>query len=201
MSVGVSSLRPARVDGAASAQPRWGITGVKPREVSRIYWELLPATEVLVPLQPLQPDGAPVRFHLVFHAFFPGRAGREWSTGLMAWPKGAPERLAVTAQAFPLTFAVPELSLRFNADGRTYDLTPAGGQYRHVGCPIATEDCTPNGVEADMTPDLLRALVTATRVEGSALGTRFVLQPEDRDALAAFARRIGLSPESKRRPS
>lgn len=185
---------PPRHSPAATPQTTWGITKAKPHEVSRIYWELLPATEVLVPLEPVQPDGTPVRFHLVFHAFYPGRAALDRRTGLPEWPKGPPSRLAVTAQAFPLTFVIPELTLRFITGRTTHDLTTPGARYRNVPCLIATDDCTPTGVEADITADLLRTLVRADRVEGRALGTPFILTGADREALTAFARRIELVP-------
>ena len=176
----------------ASPQGGWGVTNAQPHQVSRIYWELLPATEVLVPLQPRKPDGTPVRFHLVFHAFYPGRADRDWQTGLPAWPRGAPARLAVTAQAFPLTFAIPELAIRFTIRGTVHDLTAPGSHYRNVPCSFASETCTPTGVEADLDVDVLRALVRASKVEGTALGTPFALTDTDREALRAFARRVGL---------
>ena len=176
----------------AFSQGGWGVTNAQPHQVSRIYWELLPATEVLVPLQPREPDGTPVRFHLVFHAFYPGRADRDWQTGLPAWPKGAPARLAVTAQAFPLTFAIPELSIRFTIDGAPHDVTAPGGSYRNVPCSFASSACTPTGVEADLAPNVLRALVRARKVEGTALGTRFVLTNMDREALTRFARHVGI---------
>jgi hypothetical protein len=176
----------------ASQQGGWGVTNAQPHQVSRIYWELLPATEVLVPLQPRQLDDTPVRFHLVFHAFYPGRADRDWHTGLPAWPKGAPARLAVTAQAYPLTFAIPELAIRFTVNGARHDLTAPGRSYRNVPCSFASEVCTPTGVEADLDQSLLRALVRASRVEGTALGTPFALTDTDREALTTFARRIGL---------
>ena len=179
--------------GMAFVSPQgWGATNAQPHQVSRIYWELLPATEILVPLQPREPDGAPVRFHLVFHAFYPGKADRDWQTGLPAWPRGAPARLAVTVQAFPLTFAIPELAIRFTIDGKLYDLTMPGRHYRNVPCSFASDTCTPTGVEADLDPDVLRALVRASKVEGAALGTRFVLTNTDRDALRKFARQVGM---------
>lgn len=66
----------------------WGVTKVQPRAVSRIYWDLLQTTEVLVGLIPVDPDGQPLRVNLVFQAFFPGRETRERNTGRPQWPKG-----------------------------------------------------------------------------------------------------------------
>lgn len=171
--------------------PGWGPTGVKPREVSRIYWDLLQTSEVLVRLIPAEPDGRPARVNLVFHAFFPGRETRGWNTGLPEWPKGPPARLTVTAQAFPLTFVIPELSLRLVIDGEATDLTTPG-RYRNIPCLIATDGCAPDGVEADLEPALLRSMVAARVVKGEALGFPIELTQADRSALAEFAARIGL---------
>ena len=66
----------------------WGLTRIQPREVKRIYWELLQTTEVLVRLVPIDPAGEPVRVNLVFQAFFPGRAQRDLYTVLPQWPRG-----------------------------------------------------------------------------------------------------------------
>jgi hypothetical protein len=171
----------------------WGVTRAQPREVKRIYWELQQTMEVLVRLVPVDPDGKPVRVNLVFQAFFPGRAERDWYSGLPQWPKGKPARLAVTAQAFPLTFLIPELSLRLAIDGATVDLTSPRSRYRNVPCLVATDDCVPNGVEADLDPATLRSLIAARSVQGQALGFPIKLTPADQVALADFAARIGLS--------
>jgi hypothetical protein len=170
----------------------WGLTGVKPREVSRIYWDLLQTTEVLVRLIPVGPDGKPLRVNLVFQAFFPGRETREWNTGQPQWPKGPPARLTVTAQAFPLTFVIPELSLRLVIDGTSFDLTTPGSRHRYIPCPITTEDCAPNGVETDLEPRVLVSLVAAQSVQGQALGFPFELAKADMRVLGEFAARIGL---------
>jgi hypothetical protein len=165
----------------------WGIARAQPREVKRIYWELLQTTEVLVRLVPVDPDGKPVRVDLVFQAFFPGRPERIGAA--MQWPKGRPARLTVTAQAFPATFVIPELSLRLVLDGATVDLTGSPGRYRHIlPCP---DGCSPNGIEADLEPAILQSLITARSVEGLALGFPIELRPADQTALADFAARIG----------
>jgi hypothetical protein len=176
----------------------WGVTRVQPREVKRIYWELLPTIEVLVRLVPIDPDGKPVRVNLVFQAFFPGRAQRDPYTGLPQWPKGLPARLVLTAQAFALTFIIPELSLRLVIDGSPVDLTVPGNRFRHIPCLIATDDCAPTGVEADLEPAVLRSLITARVVQGEALGFPIKLTHTDQAVLADFAARIGLPVE---RPS
>jgi hypothetical protein len=174
----------------------WGPTRVQPREVKRIYWELLPATEVLVRFVPIDPDGKPVRINLVFQAFFPGRAPRDLYTGLPQWPKGPPDRLVLTAQAFAMTFVIPELSLRLVIDGATVELTGSGGRYRNIPCLIVTDGCAPNGVEADLEPGVLRSLITARAVQGQALGFPIRFTRADQVVLADFAARIGLPVES-----
>ena len=168
----------------------WGETNAQPHQVSRIYRDLLQTTEVLVLLQPVDPDGKPVRVNLVFQAFFPGRAERDWYSGLPQWPKAPPARLLVTAQAFPMTFIIPELSLRLRIDGVPIDLTRPGRRYRNIPCLIASEDCAPNGVEAELDPSILRSLIAARAVQGHALGFPFELTKADRAALAEFATRL-----------
>jgi hypothetical protein len=170
----------------------WGPARVQPGEVKRIYWELLQTTEVMVRLVPVNADGKPVRVNLVFQAFFPGRADRDPYSGLPQWPKGMPTRLTVTAQAFALTFIVPELSLRLVIDGATVDLTGPGSRYRQIPCPGVTDDCTPNGVEVDLDPAILQSLITARSVEGHALGFPITLTREDQTVLGDFASRISL---------
>jgi len=173
----------------------WGLTRVQPREVKRIYWELLQTTEVLVRLVPIDPDGKPVRVNLVFQAFFPGRAQQDLYTVRPQWPKGPPARLVLTAQAFPMTFVIPELSLRLVIDGATVELTGPGSRYRNIPCLIATDDCAPNGVETDLEPAVLRSLITARAVQGQALGFPIKLTHADQAVLADFAARIGLPVE------
>jgi hypothetical protein len=177
---------------AQTPEPGWGVTGVKPREVSRIYWDLRQTTEVLVRLLPVDPDGRLLRVHLVFHAFFPGRETREWNTGRPAWPKGPPGRLMVTAEVFPLTFAIPELSLRLDLDGKPVDLTAPGTRHRHIPCAIGADGCSPQGIEADLDPVVLVAIAGARSVRGHALGFPFELEQADLDVLGEFADRIGL---------
>ena len=172
----------------------WGVVRSRPREVTRIYWELLKTTEVFVRLTLLDSDGKPVRVNLVFQAFFPGRAERDPYSGLPRWPKGSPARLAITAQAFSMTFVIPELSLRLAIDGAPVELTGPDNQYRNIPCPIAVDDCSSNGVEADLQPAILRSLIAARAVQGRALGFSFKLTPADQAALADFADRIGLPP-------
>ncbi len=172
--------------GQATLQPQ-------PREVRRIDWQLLQTTEVLLRLEPVGPDGEPVRVSLVFHAFFPGRAERDPYSGQPRWPKGPPARLTVTAQAFPLTFVIPKLALQFIVDAATVDLTGSDRNYRNIPCLIAGDDCVPDGVEADLDAAVLRSLIGGRVVRGVALGFPFVLAHADQEALAAFATRIGLS--------
>jgi hypothetical protein len=152
-----------------------------------------------LPLIPVGPDGTPLRVHLVVQAFFPGRETREWNTGRSQWPKGPPARLTITAQAFPLTFSIPELALKLVIDGASVDLTAPGSNYRHIPCPIATEDCRPNGVETELEPRVLTSLIKARSVQGEALGFPFELTTADLDALREFAARIHISAASNRR--
>jgi hypothetical protein len=173
----------------------WGLARVQPREVRRIYWDLLQTTEVLVRLVPIDPEGRPVRTNLVFQAFFPGRAERDPYTGLPQWPKGPPARLVLTAQAFAMTFVIPELSLRLVIDGATVELTGLGSGYRNIPCLMATDDCAPNGVEADLEPAVLQSLITAHAVRGQALGFPIKLTHADQVVLTDFATRIGLAVE------
>jgi len=127
------------------------------RQVRRLYWDLSKTTEVWVRLIPEDPDGRPPVVSLVFQAFFPGRTERDPYSGLPREPTGPPARLAVRAQPLPLT-VVHDLSLRFVIDGRTIELTGPGSRYRNLPCFVATEDCTPNAVEAELEPSILRSL-------------------------------------------
>jgi hypothetical protein len=171
----------------------WGPTRVQPGEVRRIYWELLQTTEVLVRLVPVDADGKPVRVNLVFQAFFPGRAERDPYSGLPQWPKGPPTRLTLTAQAFALTFIIPELSMRLVIDGAAVDLTGPGSRYRNIPCLVTTDDCSPDGIQVDLEPATLRSLITARAVQGQALGFPITLTQADQAVLADFVTRIGLS--------
>jgi hypothetical protein len=94
-----------------------------------------------------------------------------------------------------MTFVIPELSLRLVIDGATVDLTGAGTRYRNIPCLIATDDCAPNGVEADLEPAVLRSLITARAVQGQALGFPIELTHADQVVLADFVARIGLPVE------
>ncbi len=55
-------------------QSGWAFTQAQPREVGRLYWELVPETEIWVRLIPEDPDGRAPLVNLVFRAFYPGRA-------------------------------------------------------------------------------------------------------------------------------
>lgn len=93
---------------------------------------------------------------------------------------------------FATTLVIPELSLRLVIDGTTVELTGPGSRYRHIPCLIATDDCAPNGVEADLEPSVLRSLIMARAVPGQALGFPIELTRADQVVLADFAARIGL---------
>jgi hypothetical protein len=168
----------------------WVMAPAPPREVRRLYWELVETTEVWVRLTPGDPNGAPPLLSLVFQAFFPGRQPREPYSLLPQWPKGAPARLVVRADPFPLT-VVRDLSLRLELDGYTFNLTGPGDRYATF--PPCGDDCTPNAVEAELAPSLLRALIVARTVRGEALGLPIQLVPADQRALSDFSERIGVS--------
>jgi hypothetical protein len=179
--------------GVGRAQPQ-----VPPRDVGRIYWELVPTTEIFVRLIPEDPGGKPPLLYLIFQAFFPGRAQRDPYSGQPRWPSGTPARLVVTAQPFPRT-VIRELSLQLVVDGKTLDLTAPTSRYRNLPCLVASDDCVPNAVEAELDASFLRSLVTARAVEGKALGFPIRLVAADQRALGEFVARIGLSEDALRR--
>jgi hypothetical protein len=171
----------------------WAIVQAPPREVKRLYWDLFQTTEIWLRLIPENPDGKPPLVSLIFQAFFPGRAERNPYSGLPQWPKRAPARLALRAQPLPRT-VIRELSLRLQIDGDTFDLTTPG-RYTNRPCFVATEDCSPNAVEAELEPSILRSLISARTAGGQALGFQVRLTGADQAALADFAARIGISRE------
>jgi hypothetical protein len=158
----------------ALPQSGWALTQAQPRHVGRLYWELVPETEVRVRLIPEDPDGKPPLVNLVLHAFFPGRAERDPRSGLPQWPKGAPARLTISAEPLPST-VIPDLSLQLVIDGRAIDLTGPGSRSRNLPCLLASADCTPNAVKADLDASILRSLITAGSVGGKAPGFRMKL--------------------------
>jgi hypothetical protein len=174
------------------SQSGWALTQAPPREVRRLYWELIPETEIWVRLIPEDPEGKPPLVNLVFHAFYPGRAERDPYTGLPEWPKGAPTRLTVSAEPLPQTL-IRELSLRLVIDGQTIDLTGPNSRHRNLPCLVASEDCTPNAVEAELDASILRSVATARSIAGNALGFPIKLVAADQHAVRAFVTRIGLS--------
>jgi hypothetical protein len=169
----------------------WVVAQGPTREVKRLYWDLFQTTEVWVRLVPEDPNGKPPLLNLVFQAFFPGRAERDPYSGLPRQPKGPPARLVLQAQPFPLTM-IRELSLRLVIDGKTVELTGPASRYRNLPCLVATEDCSPNAVEAELEPTILRSLIAARAVGGQALGFPIKLTEADRLALTEFATRIDL---------
>ena len=174
-------------------QSGWALTGSPPREVRRIYWELVPETEIWVRLIPEDPDGKPPLVNLVFHAFYPGRAERDPNSGLPGWPKeGAPSRLTVSAEPLPLA-VIRELSLQLVIDGETFDLTGPSARYRNLPCLVPSDDCTPNAVEADLEPSILRSLAKARMVGGQALGFPIKLVAADQVAVEVFLARTSLA--------
>lgn len=172
----------------------WTLAPAPAREVKRLYWELFETTEVWVRLTPDDPSGKPPLVNLVFQAVFPGRAQRDPFSGVPQWPRGTPSRLVVRAEPSLLT-VIRNLSLRFVLDGYTFDLTSPGSRYTLLPCGIGSDDCAPNGVEAELHPTLLRALIAARSVDGEALGLPIQLAAADQRALADFATRVGLPPK------
>jgi hypothetical protein len=162
------------------------------REVGRTYWELVRTTEIWVRLMPENIDGTPPLVSLVVRATFPGIPPWDPYAGAPKWPTGQPARLTVTAEPLPRTL-IRELALGLVVDGRTLDLTAPDGRYRNLPCLVASEDCAPNGVEAELEPRDLRSLVTARAVVGKALGFPIRLVPADLRALGDFAARVGLA--------
>ena len=178
---------------AQSPGAGWVMAPAPPREVRRLYWELFETTEVWVRLTPGDSNGAPPLLSLVFQAFFPGRAQREAYSLLPQWPRGAPARLVVRVEPFPLT-AVRDLTLRLELDGYSFDLTGPGSRHAMLSC---GDDCAPNAIEVDIDPSLLRALIAARTIRGEALGFPIQLTPADQRALGDFAARLGLSATRK----
>ncbi len=168
----------------------WKIVESPPREVKRVYWELYETTEVWLRILPEGPQGKPPLINLIFQAHFAGRAKRNPYTGLPQWPKGEPERLAVTAHALPLTLISGAPTLRLVIDGNTIDLTGQDRKFRYLGSPAVT------GVDVEIEPALLESLMTVTTIQGQALGFPIKLSKPDQLALAEFAKRIGLSAEN-----
>jgi hypothetical protein len=145
------------------AQYRWALTQAKPREVGRLYWKLIPETEVWVHVNPEDPEGKPPLVNLVFHAVYPGRAERDPHTGLPQWPKGAPSRLTVGAEPLPMT-VIRELSLRLAIDGTVIDLTGPSSRYRVLPCVTPSSDCVADAVEAELGAPVLRSIVGARHI-------------------------------------
>jgi hypothetical protein len=169
----------------------WAIATGSPREVRHVYWDLFQTTEVWVRLVPEDPQGGPRLLNLVFQALFPGRAERDPYSGRPQWPSGTPRTLRVRAEPLPTT-VVRELSLRLVIDGRSIDLAGPDHPHRTLPCVVASEDCSPNAVEADLDPSTLRCVAGARSVGGEALGFPFRLVAADQAALGEFLDRVGL---------
>lgn len=173
----------------------WTLAQAAPREIRRIYWDLFQVTEVWLRLVPQDTNRSAPLVNLVFQAFFPGRPERDPYSGQPMEPKGSPARVVVRAQALPMTI-IRDLSLRFVVDGTEVDLTAPGKRYRNLPCLVATDDCTPNAIQADLDAAVLSSLITARSVQGEALGFPINLSQADQIALAEFAARVGLRREA-----
>ncbi len=176
--------------GLAAASPQ---TPGKPREVRRLYWELEKRSEVYVRLIPEDSAGGKPFVSLTFRANFPGVAKRNPYDGLPEWPAGQPARVTLAAEPLPMVL-IKALSLSLLVDGTSVNLTPPGGRYRNIPCFMASDDCAPFGVEAEIDPALLRALAEARTVEGLVLGFPVRLTKDDLAAVGEFASRVGLAP-------
>ena len=174
--------------GVAAASPQ---TPAKTRDVRRLYWELQKRTEVYVRLIPEDAAGGKPLVSLTFRADFPGVAKRSPHDGLPEWPAGPPARVTITAEPLP-SVLITELALRLQVDGTCVNLTPPGGRYRNIPCLVYSDDCAPSGVEAEIDPALLGALVDARSVEGVVLGFAVRLTREDQAAVNEFAARTRL---------
>jgi hypothetical protein len=155
-----------------------------------VYWELLESTDVLLRLEPQTPGGKEPLLSLIIRAAFPGRAERDPYSGQPRWPRGKPARLTITAEPRPLT-VIRELSLRLAVDDVIVDLTKPGSPYRNIPCLVANEDCTPNGVEVEVSRAFLETLTMARGVAGTALGLPIRLTDADQAAVKTFLSRIG----------
>jgi len=174
--------------GLAAASPQ---TPARPREVRRLYWELQKRSEVFVRLIPEDAAGGKPLVSLTFRADFPGVAKRSPYDGLPEWPAGAPARVTLTAEPLP-TVLIRKLALSLQVDGTSVNLTPPGGRYRNTPCLVASDDCSPYGVEAEIDPPLLKSLLEAHTIEGLVLGFTVRLTKDDQAAIKEFAARTRL---------
>jgi hypothetical protein len=69
-----------------------------------------------------------------------------------------------------MTFVIPELSVRLVIDGAPVELTGPDNPYRNIPCPIAADDCSPNGVAADLQPAILHSRSRRARSTGGRWG-------------------------------
>jgi hypothetical protein len=167
-----------------------------PREVQRVYLDLLETTEVSLLLLPGGPEGEPLRVNMLFQAFFPGRAERDPYSKLPPWPKGAPERVTMTVRPLPLT-VLKDTSLRLVVDGETFDLGESCGplevggpcQVLYSGSGIGSDSAIV-GISAEIQPALLQRLAQARGVTGTALGFPILLSSNDVEAVSQFAERV-----------
>jgi hypothetical protein len=155
----------------------WALKESQPGEIGRVYWALFDTTEVWVRLDPDTPGGsgkAPLR--LVFQVFYQGREA-----------KGPPKRLGLRA----VGPAVADLSLRLTLDGTTIDLTGRDGSSRPLLPVPNCEECSANGVDAELKTSVWSRLMNAASVSGTALGVPFVLSSSDCRIIRSFAKEFG----------
>lgn len=163
---------------AQSPGDGWGLVDHRPREVKRLYHDLPKTTEVWVTLSPLTGNTV-AGPRMAVQAFFPGREVR-----------GRPQRIQM--KVLP-GLAGLDLSLRVVIDGRPIELSGSGGTSQLLYPPCSADSgCAANGIMADVTPELLRAMIGGAFVEVVAFGTTIPLLAADRAALGEFAKQIGL---------
>jgi hypothetical protein len=161
----------------------WVVKPSPPREIQQIYWDLHKTTEAWTRLELRRPTGIVAPVELVVQATWPG-----------ARRTAAPATITLLAQGSPVAvLSAPTFVLTISRDDGTEQVTdltlpPFQGQVLYP-CP----DCGFNAVESRVPPSVLLELTQASRLSGSVLGIDVELQPEDIDALRAFARHVGLA--------
>lgn len=173
--------------GASSASAQvpisgWALQPTPPREVAQIYWDLYKTTETWTRLQLRRPTGVVAPVELIVQATWPGtrRTAPPLTVRLLA--QGSPT--AVLARStFVLTLT------REDKTTNVLDLTlPPFDSQELYPC----EDCGFNAVESRTPASVILELTQAVHISGNVLGIDVELQPEDIDALRAFARHVGL---------
>jgi hypothetical protein len=151
--------------------------------VTTTFWELPNQTEVCVRLMP---DSTPAKS--VFVYLIALYAGRE--------PTGEPMSILCRVQSSgvlgPTQIFESKVSLK--ADGVAVDLTGPNRKYElNYPCPLASEDCSFNGVTVLLQPSELATLSMAQQAGGAALGVPFTFTAAQLGIIRSFASRIGVA--------